>query len=269
LTGYWLADLCAQEQMPVVLGPALSMQAIHGGKAKHDTIDAPTIAVLLPGGMLPQADVDPAAMRATRDLLRRRLPLTRQRAERLAPLQHPNRQDNLPALGKQLAYQANRAGVAERFPDPAGHKSMEVDLGLMGYDDPVLNDLEVTLVNTATPHPAQTLDRRQSVPGLGNILALGRRYEMHDMGRLPRGQDFVSDCRVVNGPTESAGKRSGTAGAKLGQAYLQWAFSEAAVLLLRNHPAGPTYGARVEKQQGKGKALTILAPQFARAVYSM
>jgi hypothetical protein len=49
------------------------MNAIHGGKAKHDTIDAQKMAVWLRGGMLPQAYVYPAAMRATRDLLRRRM----------------------------------------------------------------------------------------------------------------------------------------------------------------------------------------------------
>jgi transposase len=54
-TGYWLADLWTQEGMPFVLGHALSMKAIHGGKANNDRIDAHKIAVLLRGGMLPQA----------------------------------------------------------------------------------------------------------------------------------------------------------------------------------------------------------------------
>jgi hypothetical protein len=72
LTWYWLADLCAQAQMPFVLGHALYLKAIHGGKATHDKIDAQKIAVLRRGGMLPQAYVYPAEMRATRDLLRRR-----------------------------------------------------------------------------------------------------------------------------------------------------------------------------------------------------
>jgi len=80
-TWYWLADLCAPEGIPLVLGHALYMKAIHGGKAKNDKIDAQKIAVLLRGGMLPQAYVYPAEMRATRDLLRRRMSLTRQRAE--------------------------------------------------------------------------------------------------------------------------------------------------------------------------------------------
>jgi transposase len=56
-TWYWLADLCAQEGIPFVLGHALSMKAIHGGKAKHDTIDSQKIAALRRGGMLPQAYV--------------------------------------------------------------------------------------------------------------------------------------------------------------------------------------------------------------------
>ena len=59
---YWLADLCADQGIPFVLGHALYMKAIHGGKAKNDKIDAHKIAVLLRGGMLPQAYVYPKGM---------------------------------------------------------------------------------------------------------------------------------------------------------------------------------------------------------------
>jgi hypothetical protein len=102
-TWYWLADLWAQEGVPCVRGHALDMQAIHGGKAKHDTSDSPKIAVRLRGGRLPQASVYPAAMRATRDLLRRRLHRARKRAALLAHVQHTNRQYHLPALGNKIA----------------------------------------------------------------------------------------------------------------------------------------------------------------------
>ena len=51
---YWLADLCACAGIPFVLGHALYMKAIHGGKAKNDKIDAHKIAVLLRGGMRPR-----------------------------------------------------------------------------------------------------------------------------------------------------------------------------------------------------------------------
>jgi hypothetical protein len=140
-TWYWLADLCAQEGIPFVLGYALYMKAIHGGKAKNAKIDAHKIAVLLRGGMLPQADVYPAEMRATRDLLRRRMYLTRKRAELLTHVQNTNSQYNLAEIGKKIAYKANRDGVAERFPDPAVQKSIEVDLALLGSYDELLRDL--------------------------------------------------------------------------------------------------------------------------------
>src|SRR3989475_1060544 len=268
-TWYWLADLCAEHGIPFVLGHALYMKSIHGGKAKNDKIDAQKIAVLLRGGMLPQAYVYPAEMRATRDLLRRRLHLTRKRAELLAHIQNTNSQYNLPEIGKKIAYKANRGGVAARFPDPAVHKSVEVDLALIDFYDQLLRNVELTIVQTAKQHDAQTLYRLQSVPGIGKILSLVLLYEIHDITPFPRVQDFVSYCRLVKCAKELAGKRYGTAGTKIGNAYLKWAFSEAAVLFLRNHPAGQKYLARLEKKHGTGKALTVLAQKLARAVYYM
>jgi transposase len=268
-TWYWLADLCAHEGIPFVLGHALYMKAIHGGKAKNDKIDAQKIAVLLRGGMLPQAYVYPADMRATRDLLRRRMYLMRRRAELLTHIQQTNSQYNLPEIGKKIAYKANREGVAERFPDPTVQKSIAVDLELLGHYDPLLRDMKLAILNTAKQHDANTLYLLCTVPGIGEILSLVLLYEIHDIHRFPRVQDFLSYCRLVKCAKESAGKRFGTSGAKIGNAYLKWAFSEAAVLFLRDHPVAQHYRARLEKQHGKGKALTVLAQKLARAVYYM
>ena len=137
----WLADLCAREASPLVLRHALSMKAIHGGKAKHDKIDSQKIAALLRSGMLPQAYVYPAKMRATRDLPRRRSHLMRKRAELLAHVQHTNNQYNLPEIGKEIAYKANREGVAERFDDAAVQKTIEVDLALITYGQSIFDVL--------------------------------------------------------------------------------------------------------------------------------
>jgi transposase len=268
-TWYWLAALCAQEGIPFVLGHALYMKAIHGGKAKNDKIDAQKIAVLLRGGMLPQAYVYPSEMRATRDLLRRRIHFMRQRAAWLTHVQQTNRQDNLPAIGKTIAYKANRGGVSERLPDPAVQKSIAVDLALIDHYDQLLRDVELAILTTAKQHNANTLYLLRTVPGIGEILSLVLLYEIHDLQRFPRVQDFVSYCRLVKCAKESAGKRYGTSGSKIGNAYLKWAFSEAAVLFLRANPAGQKYLARLAKKHGKGKALTVLAHKLARAVYYM
>ena len=268
-TGYWLADLCSQEGIPFVLGHALYRKAIPGGKAKNDKIDAHQIAVLLRGGMIPQAYVYPAAMRSTRDLLRRRMHLMRKRAELLSPIQNTHHPYNLPEIGKKIAYRANREGVAERFVDPAVQKSIEVDLTLIGHYDTLLSDLELSIVNSAKQHDVNAFYRLRSVPGIGKILALVILYEIQDIRRFPRVQDFVSYCRLVKCAKESAGKKYGTSGKKIGNAYLKWAFSEAAVLFLRNNPEGQKYLARLEKKHSKGKALTILAHRLARAVYHL
>jgi transposase len=109
----------------------------------------------------------------------------------------------------------------------------------------------------------------RSIPGVGQILALVRLYDIHAIHRFPRVQAFVSSCRLVKCANESAGKRYGTAGQKMGHADLTWAFSEAAVRFLRNNPAGHKDLARIEQKHGQGKALTVLAQKLARAVYDM
>jgi Transposase IS116/IS110/IS902 family len=172
----------------------------------------------------------------------------------------------VPASAKNIADQANRAGVAARVHDPAGHKTMAVDLALITSDDARRRDLELAMLQTAKPHEAPTLDVLQTVPGIGTILSRVRLDDIHDSGRLPSVQECASSARLVTWSTESAGNRVGTSGKNLGKAHLTWACSEAAPLFLRHHPNGQTLLPRLETTHGPGQALTILAPTGARAV---
>ena len=247
-TWYWVADLCAAEDIPFVLGHALAMKAIHGSKAKNDKIDSQKIAALLRGGLLPQAYVYPAAMRSTRDLLRRRLHLVRKRGQLLAHIQNTRAQDQLPEFGRRLAYPANRAGVSEHFPDPSVRKSIDVDLALLERYDDLITDLELTIVREAKRHDADAFHRLRSVPGIGKVLAWTMLYEIHDITRFDRVQEFASYARRVKCTHQSAGKTYGTGGAKRGNVHLTWAFSEAAVLYLRHAPGGKKLLAEIEKE---------------------
>jgi hypothetical protein len=101
------------------------------------------------------------------------MPRRRKRAARLAHIHHTHSQYNLPEMGKQMAYQANRAGVAARFPDPAVQKSLAGDLALIDDDEPRLNDVELSSVRLAKQHDPAPCYRRQAVPGIGQILRLG------------------------------------------------------------------------------------------------
>ena len=177
-TWYGLADWCAQAGLPLVHGHAWSRNALHGGNATNDPSDSQTIAVLLRGGMIPQASGYPAAMRTTRDLLRRRVSLRRQRAARLAHGQHTNRQDNWPESGQTRASKATRDGAAARGTAPAVPKSGAVDRALLDDDDPLRRDVAVPIVRTAKQPNAPTLSRRSAVPGLGKIVRLVLRSEL-------------------------------------------------------------------------------------------
>lgn len=193
----------------------------------------------------------------------------RKRAELLAHIQNTATQYNLPALGKKIAYKANRTDVAEHFPDPEVRKTIEVDLELLDAYDELLRDLELHLARTAKVHDPQSFYLLRSIPGVGKILALVIMYEVYDIERFPSVQDFTSYCRLVKPSRTSAGKNYGTSGKKIGNANLKWAFSEAAQLFLRGNEAGQKYFHRLESKYGKGKALSVLAHKLGRAVYYM
>jgi transposase len=268
---YWLADLCADQGIPFVLGHALYMKAIHGGKAKNDKIDALKIATLLRGGLIPQAYVYPKGMRETRDLLRRRMFLVHKRAEAITHIQNTNSQYNLPPFGQKLVYASNRAElhVAERFSDVSVRKSVEADLALIDHLDESIAALELYLVRTAKVDDVQTYERLKTVPGVGPILALVLLYEIHDIRRFDTVGQFLSYARLVRPEHESAGKKLGFGPRKIGNAHLRWAFAEAVCLFLRGNEQAKKWQARKEKTHGKGKTLAILAAKLARAVYHL
>jgi hypothetical protein len=94
---YWISDLCEEHGINFILGHALYMKAIHGGKTKNDRIDSFKIAMLMKGGNFPLAYVYPKAMRATRDLLRRRTRIVQHGAMLKAHVVNTTSQYNLPA----------------------------------------------------------------------------------------------------------------------------------------------------------------------------
>jgi transposase len=169
----------------------------------------------------------------------------------------------------KVAYKANREGVAEVFAEPDARKSMEVDLVLIEHYDPIIRDLELHLERRAKQHDPQVYHRLRSVPGIGKILALTILYEIHDIARFERVQDFLSYSRLVKCDHSSAGKKLGTGGAKIGNVHLKWAFSEAAALFLRGNSEGQKRQRRLAGKHGKSKAMSILAAKLGRTVYCM
>jgi transposase len=268
---YWLADLCMQEQVPFVLGHALYMKLIYGAKAKNDRIDAGKIARLLRGGNFPLAYVYPKGMRETRDLLRRRTYLVRQRAALYTHLQILNGQYNLAPFAKKLSREASRAElhIPERFTDPSVQQSATVDLAVIDALGAQIAAVELYLTRTAKVDDVQTYHRLQTIPGIGKVLALVLLYEIHDSARFGSEGQFLSYARLVRCGHESAGKQLGSGGHKIGNAHLRWAFAEAACLFLRCSERAKKWKERQLQRRSEGRVLGILAARLARAVYHL
>ena len=268
---YWVADLCREEKIPFVLGHALYMKAIHGGKAKNDDIDAEKIARLLKGGNIPIAYVYPKGLRETRDLLRRRMYLVHERAALITHVQIVNAQYNLPEFSKKLIYAKNREElkIADRFENPQLRKSVEIDLALIDTLDEQIAAVELHLERTAKIEDPLTFHLLKTIGGVGKILGLTLLYEIHDIRRFADVSDFLSYARLVRCHHDSAGKRLGSGGHKIGNGQLKWAFSEAVCLMIRNYPGVKAWQAKREKKHGKKKTLGILAARLGRAIYHM
>ncbi|MFO7558635.1 MAG: IS110 family transposase [Desulfobacterales bacterium] len=264
---YWVSDLCADHNIPFILGHALYMKAIHGGKTKNDKIDSFKIASLIRGGNFPIAYPYPAKMRAARDLMRRRTYIVRRCGELVVHIQNTNTQYNLPPFAKKISRKYNHQGVIERFENPAVRKSVEVDLAMVEALNEILRKLEWHIEKTAKQHDYNTLLRLRSIPGVGQILALVILYEVEDIKRFPTVQKFSSYARLIRPTKESNGKWAGKSNKKIGNHHLKWAIKEATILLLRESDQAKAYLAKMTRKYNKGKALGILTHKLGRAIY--
>jgi len=92
-------------------------------------------------------------------------------------------------------------------------------------------------------------------------------YEIHEITRFPRVQDFTSSSRRLRPKKTSAGKCDGTGKGRIGNSSLKWAFSEAVILFLRETREVQPSIRRIERTYGKDKAKGIVAHRLGRTVY--
>jgi transposase len=266
---YWLADLCQAQNIPFVLGHALYMRLIHGAKGKNDRIDADKITRLLRSGSFPLAYAYPKGMRETRDLLRRRMYLVRQRSALLTHVQIVNSQYNLSPLAKTLLDESKHADIVARFADASVRQNVAVDLRLIDHVGGLIGELEEHLARTVKVEDPQAYYRLQTIPGVGKILGLVLLYETHDWSRFDSVGQFLSYARLVRCAHESAGKRVGSGNRKIGNAHLKWAIAEAACLFLRFSERAKQWKQRYTQKHGQRKAMSVLAAKLGRTVYHL
>ena len=266
---YWLADCCRDQHIAFVLGHAWAMKAVHGSKTKCDKKDAEAIARLLKGGNFPPAYAYPKERRGLRDLLRSRLRLVRQRAELYGHVHTARRQANLPPVSNDVKYQAKRAACTADIADPFVRRRVETHLALLEPLDASIRKLETEIEDAARGIFPVELAVLQSTPGVGPVLSLTILLEIDTITRFDTRQQFCSYARLCGAVQTSDHKRSGGGNKKAGNAWLKWAFSEAAVLSAQKDERIGAYLARLASRLGKAKAYSALAHKLGRAFYHM
>jgi transposase len=270
---YWLADACHEAGLTFVLAHALYVRAIHGGKNKNDRIDSEKLTHLLRSNLIPPAYVYPAEKRPLRALLRQRIYFVWRRTDLLARVYSHQLAHNRPTPRQNTRHDRTpwettiMAGEAH----PLRQIALRNDIAMVKHFDHQIHQLEEELKRQTKKVASREYDLLQTVPGIGETLALTILYEIGDINRFPTVKDFVSYCRLVKGTVASAGKIKGLRGAKLGNPYLRWAFGEAAVIGKRNHYVLAPLSQRLEAQMNgnKFKSNTVVAIKLARAVYFM
>jgi transposase len=266
---YWLADTCRDAGIPFVLGHAYSMKAVHGYKSKCDRKDAEAIARLLKGGNFPPAYAYPKERRGLRDLLRARLRLVRQRAHLYGHVHTARRQANLPPVSNDVKYKCKRAGCTSDITDPFVRRRVETHLALLEPLDTTIRRLEAEIKEAARLIFPTELAVLQSTPGVGLVLSLTILLEIDSIDRFDTRQQFCSYARLCGAVQTSDNKRCGQGNAKAGNAWLKWAFSEAAVLSAQKDERIGALLNRLASKLGKAKAYSALAHKLGRAFYHM
>jgi len=267
---YWLADACSDAGIEFVLGHALYLKHIHGGKNKNDKIDSQKLAHLLRTNLIPQSYVYPKERRPMRGLLRQRMSYVWERSTLLGHLQMNQQSegiDPVPKGGHNRDVWEER--ILSQYTDPLHRLAVKCDMELIRSYDRRIELIEQRLGELARRVHGRDFALIKTVPGIGRILALTILFEVDRIDRFPTVKDFCSYSRLVKGSVASAGKVKGLCGGKMGNAYLRWAFGQAAVICKRNHPLLTPYAEMLVSKHGKFKGNAILANKLGRAVYFM
>ncbi len=267
---YWLADACFDANIEFVLAHALYLKHIHGGKNKNDKIDSEKLAHLLRANLIPPSYVYPRERRPMRGLLRQRMSYVWERATLLGHLSMNQTAEGCVPVAKGGH---NRDVWEERilaqYSDPLHQLAVQCDMDLIRSYDQRIACIDQKLEQLAKRHFGRDYALIMTVPGFGRVLSLTLLFEIDTIERFPTVKNFCSYSRLVKGSVASAGKVKGLCGGKMGNAYLRWAFGEAAIIAKRSHPLLKPYSEMLCSKHGKFKGNAILANKLGRAIYYM
>lgn len=262
---YWLVDGLKEAGFEVKLANTVAMKRYDGLKHSDDQDDAAFLAHLLRLGILPTGYVHPPQERALRDLARKRVQLVRSRTQHVLAVEN--------IIARQLGSRISSAAVkrlsttsvaALGLPDDVA-LAINANVAVIATLNLQIHCLEERLLRGARLRPEYAL--LKSMPGIGEVLAIVIMLETGSIERFADVGKFASYARCVNSGHYSNGKKKGEGNTKNGNAYLVWAFVEAANFARRFNEEAKRFFDRKKAKTNNVIATKALAHKLARASY--
>jgi len=264
---YWLVDGLKDAGFDVKLANTVAMKRYDGLKHSDDQDDAAFLAHLLRLGILPTGYVHPPQERALRDLARKRIQLVRSRTQHVLAVEN--------IMARQLGHRLSSAAVKRLsstmidnlgLPDDVA-LAISANVAVIETLNIQIHCLEERLLRGVRLRPEYAL--LKSMPGVGEVLATVIMLETGSIDRFADVGKFVSYARCVNSAHYSNGKKKGEGNTKNGNAYLIWAFVEAANFARRFNEEAKRFFDKKKAKTNNVVATKALAHKLARASYHM
>lgn len=264
---YWLVDGLQRSGFPVVLANTAALAQYSGLKHTGDEHDARHLAHAFRLGILRTGFIFPPELRAVRDLARKRMQMVRWRTMNILAV------ETLVArqTGKHASSKFVKALTPEIISEWDWHDdaklAVEANVELIDAADIQIERIEKRLHEKMILDPAFKVLR--SVPGIGEVLATTIMLETGTIMRFAAAGNFASYCRCVGSGRFSNGKKKAEGNRKNGNAYLAWAFIEAAHFSMRYNESAKRFYERKKAKTNSVLAIKALAHKLARACYHM
>lgn len=264
---YWLVDGLMAEGYDVRLANTVAMKRYDGLKHSEDETDAAHLAHMLRLGILPTGYIHPPAERALRDLARKRVQLVRSRTQHVLAVEN--------ILARSTGSRPSAATIKRLAPADIGTLGLDADVALAVQANLAvittlnleIGRIEARLLESVKLRPDYVW--LKTIPGIGEVLAIVIMLETGDVTRFAQVGNFASYARCVDSARYSNGKKKGEGNTKNGNAYLVWAFVEAANFARRYSDEAKRFFERKKAKTNSVVATKALAHKLARASYHM
>lgn len=263
---YWLGEELESAKIPYVLAHPKKVHDLLKGR-KTDKTDSKALADLYRTNLLPEAYIPTVEERNFRELLRFRFQLVQQRGTMQRRLRDILAKQNIECEYADILCKSAKEWLRSqefRFP----YKE-EINT-ILNLCETLDKDIAVyTQKVEAQSKDNPTAKLLESIPGIGNILALLLAVEIGDIKRFPTDRALASYAGLVPSVSSSGDKTHLGQTSNKSNPYIRWALAEAVNHIVKKDPTYKAFYDKLEGKKGKSKARVAIMHKMLRAIYVM